>query len=380
MNILLIGHEGGLNGASMSLLNITGELEKDPDNRIFVLTGFADGPFREALKAHRVTVLTAPMRSLYEQKRSWLYQTRKLLGYILLGMPKNYRAARAAAALVREHKIDVIHSNSSVLAVGVLAAKMTGVPHVMHIREFRDLDFNLAPVFPEKWLAGWRNRHTKAYLCVSKAVADHNGYLSPEKKRVVYNGIGLENYFTREERPGGESVRFLIAGRVSPAKGQDEAVRAASLLIERGIEGFHLSIAGSGELSAPVPERAKEHVSLLGFIRNMPAVRRTMDVELVCSRAEAFGRITAEAMMGGMPVIGSDTGGTPELIREGETGFLYSYGDAEALADKMAYFIAHPEEIRAMGRKAQAYALSHFTIERCAGEIMDIYREVAADE
>ena len=101
-----------------------------------------------------------------------------------------------------------------------------------------------------------------------------------------------------------------------------------------------------------------------------------MDVELVCSRAEAFGRITAEAMMGGMPVIGSDTGGTPELIREGETGFLYEYGNSEALADRMAFFIEHPEAITMMGHKAQAYALQNFTIERCVKEIMDVYREV----
>ena len=79
-----------------------------------------------------------------------------------------------------------------------------------------------------------------------------------------------------------------------------------------------------------------------------------------------------------MPVIGSDTGGTPELIRDGETGFLYPYGDAEALADRMAYFISDPEKIGEMGKKAQEYALTHFTIERCVREIREVYREVTA--
>lgn len=378
MNILLIGHEREKNGASMSLLNIIGELEQDRDNHIFVLTEYRDGPFRKALESHRVTILTVPMRSWYEKKKSPLYRARKFLGYLVKGTVINHRAARTVAAYAKENRIDVIHSNSSVLAVGVLVSRMTGIPHVMHIREFRDLDFNLCPVVPEKWLAALRNRHTNAYLCVSKAIADHNVFLDGNKKRVVYNGIDRKNYLERGERQPGEPVRFLIAGRVSPTKGQDEAVKAAAILAGRGIDGFTLSIAGSGELSAPVPECVKDRVRLLGFINDMPSVRRNMDVELVCSRAEAFGRITAEAMMGGMPVIGSDTGGTPELIREGETGFLYPYGDAEALADRMEYFISHPEKIGEMGKKAQEYALTHFTIERCVREIGEIYREVTA--
>ncbi len=378
MNILLIGHEREKNGASMSLLNIIGELEKDRDNHIYVVTGFADGPFRKALETHRVTILTVPMRNWYERNEGPLYRVRKFVGYLVKGTVINHRAARIIAAYAKAKRIDVIHSNSSVIAVGVLVSKMTGIPHVIHIREFRDLDFNFCPAVPEKWLAALRNRYTNAYLCVSRAVADHNVLLDGNKKRVVYNGIDRKNYFERGERKPGEPVRFLIAGRVSPAKGQDEAVKAAAILAGRGIDGFTLSIAGSGELSAPVPECVKDRVKLLGFIDDMPSVRRNMDVELVCSRAEAFGRITAEAMMGGMPVIGSDTGGTPELIRDGETGFLYPYGDAEALADRMAYFISDPEKIGEMGKKAQEYALTHFTIERCVREIREVYREVTA--
>ncbi|MBR7016317.1 MAG: glycosyltransferase family 4 protein [Lachnospiraceae bacterium] len=379
MNILLIGHEKGMNGASMSLINIIGVLEKDESNHIFVLTGSPDGPFREALKGHRAEVLVVPMRSWYEANKGRLYRVRKFLGYLVKGMVINHRAARIVAAYAKENRIDVIHSNSSVLAVGVLVSRMTGIPHVMHIREMRDIGLNFCPVFPEKWLAAARNRSTDAYLCVSKAVADHEVLLDEAKKRVIYNGIDRKNYLERGERKPGEPVRFLIAGRVSPGKGQDEAVKAAAILAGRGIAGFTLSIAGSGELSEPVPECVKDRVRLLGFIDDMPSVRQNMDVELVCSRAEAFGRITAEAMMGGMPVIGSDTGGTPELIREGETGFLYSYGDAEALADRMAYFISHPEKIGEMGRRAQAFALEHFTIERCVREITEVYREVTAD-
>ena len=376
MNILLIGHERDKNGASMSLLNIISVLEKDPNNHISVLTGFSEGPFREALREHRAQVLEIPIASPYIRKRSVLHWAKSLLRYLLIGIHINRRASRIVSSYAVSHHIEVIHSNSSVLTVGALISRRTGIPHVMHIREFRDLDFNFIPIFPEKWLAVLRNQHTRAFICVSKAVADHNVLLDSKKKRIVYNGIDRNNLLVKPEREKGTPIQFIIAGRISPAKGQDEAVKAAALLVKRGFDNFHLSIAGSGKLTEPIPEYVKDRVSLLGFIQDMPAVRQMMDVELVCSRAEAFGRITAEAMMGGMPVIGSDTGGTPELIREGETGFLYEYGNSEALADRMAFFIEHPEAITMMGHKAQAYALQNFTIERCVKEIMDVYREV----
>ncbi len=359
----------------MSLLNIIGELEKDEENRICVLTGFSDGPFREALREHRAEVLVVPMRSWYERSKGPLYRIRKFCGYLVKGTRMNERAAAAAAEFSLSRHIDVIHSNSSVTALGVLLSRRTGIPHVQHIREFRDLDFNFCPVLPERWLAFLRNRYTKAYLCVSQAVADHNRYLDADKKHVVYNGIDRKNRIDRPERQEGLPVQFVIAGRISPEKGQDDAVKAAEILLESGIRGFHLSVVGSGTLSAPIPECARDYITLSGFISDMPAVRRKMDVELVCSRAEAFGRVTAEAMMGAMPVIGSDGGGTPELIEEGGTGFLYPYGNAEALAEKMAFFIRHPEKIREMGKRAQAYAMEHFTIERCVDEIAEIYRE-----
>ena len=59
------------------------------------------------------------------------------------------------------------------------------------------------------------------------------------------------------------------------------------------------------------------------------------DVALVCSRAEAFGRITIEAMKYGLPVIASNVGGNVELIKDGETGVLYEYGSIQSMEEKI---------------------------------------------
>lgn len=82
------------------------------------------------------------------------------------------------------------------------------------------------------------------------------------------------------------------------------------------------------------------------------------------------------AMMGGMPVIGSATGGTVELIEHGHTVFLYPKGEFEKLANYMKSFITSPETIETMGRNAQRYAFEHFTIERCVSELLEVYHEM----
>ena len=98
-----------------------------------------------------------------------------------------------------------------------------------------------------------------------------------------------------------------------------------------------------------------------------------MDVELVCSRAEAFGRVTVEAMLGGIPVIGSNTGGTPELIQDGKNGYLYKYGNPEELESKMEIFIANPDLIKTMGLYAQEYARSRFLSDVYMKKLWQIY-------
>lgn len=117
----------------------------------------------------------------------------------------------------------------------------------------------------------------------------------------------------------------------------------------------------------------RDYVSYLGMIKDMPALRQKMDVELVCSVCEGFGRVTVESLMSSNPVIGADTGGTPELIRNGENGYLYHRGNIEDLAQKMQIFLDHPEQIRTLGDNGYTWSTKMFTQARNAEEIERIY-------
>ena len=105
----------------------------------------------------------------------------------------------------------------------------------------------------------------------------------------------------------------------------------------------------------------------------MPTLRKKIDVELVCSRAEAFGRSTVEAMLGGIPVIGCNSGGTPELVKDEITGFLFEYGNYIELSEKMLQFINDKKLVQKMGVAAQEEAKDLYFIDKCASNVYALY-------
>jgi glycosyltransferase involved in cell wall biosynthesis len=80
----------------------------------------------------------------------------------------------------------------------------------------------------------------------------------------------------------------------------------------------------------------------------------------VTSRCEAFGRVTVEAMRAGVPVIGTDAGGTPELVADGATGLLYRPGDAGALAAAIARLMDAPGLAMRLGEAGRVWATPRF--------------------
>lgn len=305
--------------------------------------------------------------------RKWIYRVLVL---------HNYVCAWRLRKVVRQQEIDMIHTNSSVLNTGGILASMVQIPHVWHIRELRQEGLGFIDVWQPARISRFMEEHSSRIVAISKAVRDkYAEQISGDLISVVYNGVGEENLYEKElEKHQGDTVNFLISGRVSGEKRQEEAIRAVALLIEAGYRNLHLSIAGPGDTdklcSLIADRKIEEYVTFLGYRSDLPLLRREMDVELVCSLWEAFGRVTVEAMMSSNPVIGADSGGTPELIKDGENGYLYRQGDERDLADKMRRFMKHPERIRRMGKCAYQTAKAQFSSKRNAERMLEIYREL----
>ncbi len=425
MNILYVAHERNLGGASRSLVTLAEEMLAR-GHQVTVVVPFRSGQVFRALKERGIEV-----RKIFF---GWRMMPRAWNPLLKLMFRALYASEGIAvcriAALARKRGVELIHSNSSVIDAGARAALRCGVPHVWHFREFGEPDYGL------EYLEGKEKGCQRAcavpgrIVFISRCLREYYGSeIGDGSCRILYNGISrrflYEKYKKlpdgRKERTadgteagtackegaackegpackagtaceGGErTVVFLIAGNLHPGKRQELAIAACERLLAHGFCNFRLVVAGaasalkeSKEFEKELKERAERtlcgHVTFTGHVSDMAALRKTTDVELVCSAMEAFGRVTVEAMLSSNPVIGADSGATPELIRNGENGLLFPGGDVEKLENSMRYFIEHPQEIRRMGAQAYRFAEERFLSERNTEETERLYRELLGED
>ena len=306
------------------------------------------------------------LRNAYVDRLNLRYQTKKL------------------SRLLSQHSVDVVYSNSSMIPFGIDAAESMDVPHVWHLREFGDLDYHREPQ------GGWdriraRLKSSAAIISVSHAV-QHRFIESPRPKRdvVIDNGVisrhrlAMMQSLRRSQPISKNDFRFVMAGVLSDAKGQALAIKALSLL-DCGSARVSIDFVGGGENSALISLAKKlgveDRIRFSGYLDDVFPSLLNADAALMCSHHEAFGRTTAEAMASGLPVIGSDSGGTPELVTHRVNGLLFD-GTVDGLADCMSELIADPCFARALGKQALDTAAERFTTERYVERVQELLFDV----
>ncbi|MCM1537386.1 MAG: glycosyltransferase family 4 protein [bacterium] len=410
MNILYVAHERNLGGASKSLVTMAADMKRR-GHTVTVIVPFRSGQVYRALKEQDI-----PVKKIFfgwwMMPKAWNPLMKLLFRGLYLTEPC---AVRRIALTAEKRHAQLIHSNSSAIDVGARAAKLCGLPHVWHFREFGDLDYDLMYLRGKQESARRAVQVPGKIVFISQCLRRYYEQEIPDTHcTVVYNGISEKWIY--EKYPEGESgkpcrmtdmqsgtgirrlsgmdgrsrtdeasiITFLIAGNFHEGKHQELAVEACRLLLAQGFCGVRLVIAGAASAlrsSKAFEERLKVQagklpegiVTFAGHVSDMAALRKKTDVELVCSGMEAFGRVTAEAMLSSNPVIGADSGATPELIRDGQNGLLFESGNAAALAEKMRYFLEQPQEIARMGAEAYRYAKEYFTAQHNTVAVERIY-------
>jgi len=108
----------------------------------------------------------------------------------------------------------------------------------------------------------------------------------------------------------------------------------------------------------------------------VPAVLASLDVFAMPSHYEAMGTSAIEAMMAGLPVVGSNVGGLKEVIDDGRTGLLVPPGAPARLAEAISELLANPALARRMGARGRQRALAHFSVDKMVEKTIQIYEEV----
>lgn len=192
------------------------------------------------------------------------------------------------------------------------------------------------------------------------------------KVKVVHCGVD-QAFWDGALTPVPESPRMVCIGRLCEQKGQLLLVQAAAQLKQQGV-AFQLVLAGDGELRKPIEALIDKHglgpfVRITGWISGNQVRQELLESRamILPSFAEGLPVVIMEAMAIQRPVLSTYVAGIPELVKEGETGWLFPAGDVQAMVDSMkACLMAPTAQLQRMGETGRARVMARHGIEQSA--------------
>lgn len=367
--ILYVNATSYIGGAEISLINLVRRL----DRRIFspIVAVPNDGPLVNKLKELEIEIEFIPTVE---------FSKKRLFQFIINTLNLVF--------LLQRRNIDLIHANSIYVAEqSYIAGYLKSVPCICHVRD-------LVPVLGAGWIRNIAFRKMKGLIAISDAVKNDlvEKLRIPEDNIIkIYNGVDIQEFYPeisgkdfREEFNLNTLKLIGIVGRLSPEKGHEIFLRAGAEVIRRR-GNIRLIIIGSSELG---PEdymdslkglieklNIKEKVIFTGFRDDLPTVMAALDIIIVPSVREPFGRVIIEAMAMEKPVIATDSGGVPEIISEG-CGVLVRHGDIEGIVSAVIHILDNKDTGEQMGRKARDFVKERFDIIRHVSEIERLYNNL----
>jgi glycosyltransferase involved in cell wall biosynthesis len=306
------------------------------------------------------------------------------------------RIEKFAATLIEKYQIDLIHSHfgPSIGLGGVLAKRATGCPLIatfrgMDVLADRSIGYGLR-------LDGFYDQALRKVLQHADRSTFWSEYTraaaldlgAPEDNAmVIRKGVDLSRFRPASDRLrlradlGIHSPMILAVGGLIKRKGMDTIIRAAGLL-KKSYE-FTLVIAGEGRQAEALVELTEEldltdRVRFVGRLGRdeIPRYFAACDTFILASRMEASGNVVFEAMASARPVVCTDSGGPPEYVRDGKTGYIVPVGDHVRMAERIALLLDAPELADRLGRAGRAVAERELVYENMTRAFLQLYEEL----
>ncbi len=307
-----------------------------------------------------------------------------------------WRNSKALEALIREHRIDIVHARSRAPAWSAYWATQKTDAHYM-------TTFHAAYKFASKLKQRYNSVMAKGerIIAISQFIAQYildHYQVDPSRIRIIYRGTPLERFhpnmvhperiikLAREWQIPDDKLLILMPSRLTRIKGHHVLIEALSKMNRSDIFCI-ISGAEPGrdhyqqELTELIEHyKLSNVVRIVGPIIDVPAALRLAQVMVAPSLVpEGFGRMPVEAQAMGTPVVASAIGGHNEIIIDNETGWLVPPDDAQAMADAMnkALNLTDLERVN-MATKAMSFVSTHFGKEQMTSQTLDVYRELQA--
>jgi glycosyltransferase involved in cell wall biosynthesis len=318
----------------------------------------------------------------------------EIVGEFSLG-PRELRALVRLYRVMRQERPHVVHTHTAKAGfIGRLAARLARVPVVVHTFHGHVLHGYYSPLKTHllRRMEHGLARLTDGVIAVSEQVKRDlvtYGVAAAEHIRVIPLGLELDPFlesdpcrggFRRELQLNGVERLVGIVGRIFPIKNHRLFLEAAAL-VARENPAARFVVVGDGILRPEVERHAQEsgiadRVIFTGWRRDLPGIYADLDVLAVTSNNEGTPVSAIEAMAAGCPVVATNVGGLPDLIREGETGYLVPPGDAPAAATALLRVLRQPEIARRMGETARKSVRERFSSQRLITDMERLYLEL----
>ena len=376
MKILFLDQSGKLGGAELCLIDIA----KPYRDRCLVGL-FADGSFRELLEQHQIPVQVLASEPIQVRKESSFFQALGSLSQL---------APLIAQVVQKAREYDLIYANTQkALVVGAMASFWSRRSLIYHLHDILSLDHFS---YTNRRLAiTLANRFASLVIANSQAtrVAFVKAGGRKDKVEVVYNGFNSELYQSHSHNQLRQQLdlngRFIVGhfSRLSPWKGQHILLEALSRC-PRDVTAICVGDALFGEqdyvqyLQQQVAELGlEERVKFLGFRSDVVSLMSACDLIAHTSTApEPFGRVIVEAMLCGRPVVAAAAGGAVELVEPGKTGWLFTAGNSEQLAQIITTCYSQPALAATIAQQAQIQASQRFRLSAINQQISQLLHRV----
>lgn len=292
----------------------------------------------------------------------------------------DFKSAKLLARFLNQNSIDVINTQSSFDGYAAIYAKRFYKAQSKVVLTRRTM-----PLSAGGPIQGFFYASANRIIAVSNGVK--NGLIKrgipPWIISVVHNGIPLNRF----ENVRAEDVNRLrrrlridktdkVVGVICRRKNQEDVLYALKYL-PQDIKVLFLGIEEDENLSRIKQKlKLKHYIRYIGFQREIEPYYRLLDLSVLPSLIEGLSQTILESFLSNVPVVATKAGGNPELIWDGENGFLYNAGDAETLASKINLLLTNRKLKQRIVRNALQTVKNEFNIERTIDGIENIYYDL----
>ncbi len=331
-------------------------------------------------RGHTITCITAA--------GSWLPEelVRRGVGSTAIqsGGPLNAAFIAQVRRVIRSHGIQVVHVHLFDAAIySALAAHLEGIPIVTTLHGQADVDRRGLKAWIKRMIL---SRSATCVVAVSDALRQElQASLSvPHARfRVIHNGVDWRPVPAPPAREKDWAPRLLAVGNIRQPKDYPTLLDALAIAL-RSHASIQLDVAGQPDrdgLYEALLQQAKnldiqDHVTFHGFVSDTAPLLARADCFVLSSTREGFSLATVEAMLAGVPVVATRSGGPQEILRDGETGLLVPVGNSAALASAIIRILDNASLSRDFQERALADARARFTMSAMVTAYEVLYQEL----